>query len=318
MGRSRRGGTRRSRTSTRSAGCTSSSRGTACGRPTSSRIRSRRDRAVRRRCCARLLARGDCEIGAHHHAWETPPCATPTTSHRHPYALSLPLEQFDAQLASLTEAIRSGVGVPPRLVSIRAASASRPRTSRRSSSRAISSSRAWRRCSTKRTNGDRISSARRSLRTSWRTTMRRAPGTSDLLELPISAALNRRVPAMLERWYGRAPWPYTTKRVLRLLRIAHVRWLRPSYSSAEDMIALARQTRRARRADPQPAVPLERGHRRRQSVQPHRRASSQAFFDRLRTVADVRDARAGRRADDVRGVPPAVRRRTGRHAGASA
>ena len=32
-----------------------------------------------------------------------------------------------------------------------------------------------------------------------------------------------------------------TKRVLRWLRLAHVRWLRPSYSSAEDMMALARR-----------------------------------------------------------------------------
>jgi hypothetical protein len=62
-----------------------------------------------------------------------------------------------------------------------------------------------------------------------------------VLELPISAALNRRLPSLLESWYGRAPWPYHTRRALRLLRIAHVRWLRPSYSSAEDMIALARQ-----------------------------------------------------------------------------
>jgi hypothetical protein len=62
-----------------------------------------------------------------------------------------------------------------------------------------------------------------------------------VLELPISAALNRRLPAFVERWYGRAPWPYTTKRVLRLSGVAKVRWLRPSYSSAEDMIALARQ-----------------------------------------------------------------------------
>src|SRR5215475_7602372 len=51
-----------------------------------------------------LLAGGDCEIGAHHHAWETPPC-TPEDIDRHPYALSLPIEQFDAQLASLTAAI---------------------------------------------------------------------------------------------------------------------------------------------------------------------------------------------------------------------
>jgi hypothetical protein len=46
---------------------------------------------------------------------------------------------------------------------------------------------------------------------------------------------------VVESWYGRAPWPYQTRRALRLLRIAHVRWLRPSYSSAADMIALGRQ-----------------------------------------------------------------------------
>jgi hypothetical protein len=62
-----------------------------------------------------------------------------------------------------------------------------------------------------------------------------------VLELPISAALDRRVPPVVERWYGRAPWPYQTRRMLRLARIAKVRWLRPSYSSAEDMIALSRQ-----------------------------------------------------------------------------
>jgi hypothetical protein len=66
-------------------------------------------------------------------------------------------------------------------------------------------------------------------------------GSSALLELPVSVALNRRLPAWLERRYGRAPWPYTTKRLIRLARLAHVRWLRPSYSSAEDMIALGRQ-----------------------------------------------------------------------------
>jgi hypothetical protein len=67
------------------------------------------------------------------------------------------------------------------------------------------------------------------------------PGTSGLLELPISAALSRRVPGWLERAYGRAPSPYKTRRILRWLRIAHVRWLRPSYSSADDMMSLARE-----------------------------------------------------------------------------
>ena len=32
-----------------------------------------------------LQAGGDCEIGAHHHAWETPPC-TAEDVRRHPYA----------------------------------------------------------------------------------------------------------------------------------------------------------------------------------------------------------------------------------------
>ena len=44
------------------------------------------------------------------------------------------------------------------------------------------------------------------------------PGSSSLLELPISAALNRRRAGVVEHWYARAPWPYTTKRVLRLLQ----------------------------------------------------------------------------------------------------
>ena len=39
-----------------------------------------------------LLARGDCEIGAHHHAWETPPC-TPEDVARHAYASTLPRDR---------------------------------------------------------------------------------------------------------------------------------------------------------------------------------------------------------------------------------
>jgi peptidoglycan/xylan/chitin deacetylase (PgdA/CDA1 family) len=60
----------------------------------------------------RLVARGDCEIGAHHHAWETPPFDAGDVD-RHPYALSLPIEQFEAQLASLTDAITDAIGVRP-------------------------------------------------------------------------------------------------------------------------------------------------------------------------------------------------------------
>src|SRR4029453_17650670 len=71
------------------------------------------------------------------------------------------------------------------------------------------------------------------------------PGTSDVLEVPVSSALNRRLPKPLQYLYARAPRPYTTKRALRALRILRQRWLRPSYSSLDDMIALARDLARA-------------------------------------------------------------------------
>ncbi|HET9369597.1 MAG TPA: hypothetical protein VFO19_05095 [Vicinamibacterales bacterium] len=188
---------------------------------------------------ARLLARGDCEIGAHHHAWETPPFS-PADVQRHPYALSLPLDQFDAQLASLTEAIAHAVGVAP--ASYRSGrfgfSASHVSSLERQGY-LIESSVAPLFYEAHKQGPDFVGAPLDPYFLAYDDATR--PGTSNLLELPISAALSRRVPAIVERWYGRAPKPYTTRRVLRLLRVAHVRWLRPSYSSAEDMIALARQ-----------------------------------------------------------------------------
>jgi hypothetical protein len=67
-----------------------------------------------------------------------------------------------------------------------------------------------------------------------------APGTSNVLEVPVSAGLNRRLPRFVQHAYARAPRPYTTRRVLRALRLLRLRWLRPSYSSLDDMIGLAR------------------------------------------------------------------------------
>ena len=54
-----------------------------------------------------------------------------------------------------------------------------------------------------------------------------SPGTSNLLEVPLSAALNRALPKRLQYLYARAPRNYTTKRVLRKLGVARMRWLRP-------------------------------------------------------------------------------------------
>jgi hypothetical protein len=185
-----------------------------------------------------LLARQDCEIGAHHHAWETPPCS-PDDVARHPYALSLPMDQFDAQLASLTTAITEAVGTPP--VSYRSGrfgfSAAHV-SSLEQQGYLVESSVAPLFYEAHKQGPDFVGAPLTPYYLAYDDATR--PGTSNLLELPISAALNRRVPAAVERWYGRAPWPYTTKRMLRLLRVARVQWLRPSYSSAEDMIALAR------------------------------------------------------------------------------
>lgn len=184
-----------------------------------------------------LIARGDCEIGAHHHAWETPPCSADDVR-RHPYAMSLPLDQFDAQLSSLTEAITEAVGVRP--VSYRSGRFGFSASHVSSLERAgylVESSVAPLFYEAHKQGPDFVGAPLTPYFLAYDDATR--SGSSRVLELPISAALSRRVPALIERLYGRAPSPYLTKRVLRLLKVAEVQWLRPSYSSADDMIALA-------------------------------------------------------------------------------
>lgn len=184
-----------------------------------------------------LLTRGDCEIGAHHHAWETPPFA-PEDVDRHPYALSLPDAQFDAQLASLTTAITDAVGVRP--VSYRSGRfgfSARHVSSLEQQGYLVDSSVTPLFYEAHKGGPDFVDAPLAPYYLAYDSATR--PGTSAVLELPVSAALNRRVPRWLELAYGRTPWPYQTKRALRLARIATVRWLRPSYTSAADMKALA-------------------------------------------------------------------------------
>jgi hypothetical protein len=185
----------------------------------------------------RLHARGDCEIGAHHHAWETPPC-DPADAVRHPYALSLSLDQFEAQVASLTDAIAEAVGVAP--VTYRSGrfgfSAAHVSPLERRGY-LVESSVAPLFYEAHKRGPDFVRAPLTPYFLAYDDPTR--AGSSGLLELPISAALNRRVPDWVAHAYGRLPWPYTSRRVLRLARIARVRWLRPSYSSAADMIALA-------------------------------------------------------------------------------
>jgi hypothetical protein len=189
-----------------------------------------------------LLGRGDCEVGAHHHVWETPPCTAEDIA-RHAYASMLPRDQFDRQLASLTEAIAANVGVAP--VSYRSGrfgfSADHVASLERHGY-LVESSVAPLFYEAHKGGPEFVEAPLRPYFLSYDSATR--PGTSNLLEVPVSAALNRRWPKALQYAYARAPRPYATKRVLRALRLVRMRWLRPSYSSLADMIALARDLAR--------------------------------------------------------------------------
>ncbi len=186
-----------------------------------------------------LLARGDCEIGAHHHAWETPPC-TEEDVRRHPYASTLPREQFERQLESLTCAIERATGKRP--VSYRSGrfgfSAAHVSGLERLGY-LVESSVAPLFYEAHKGGPEFVEAPLRPYFLAYDSATR--PGSSNVLEVPVSAALNRRLPKALQYAYARLPRPYTSKRVLRALRVLRMRWLRPSYSSLDDMIALARE-----------------------------------------------------------------------------
>lgn len=185
-----------------------------------------------------LAARGTCEIGAHHHAWETPPC-TRQDIRRHPYAADLPLAQFEQQLAALTDAIAAAVGSRP--VSYRSGrfgfSAAHTSALERLGY-LVESSVAPLFYEAHKGGPDFVDAPLTPYFLAYDSAVR--PGASRVLEVPVSAALDRRLPRWLQRAYARAPRPYTTKRILRKLGVARVRWLRPSYSPLADMISLAR------------------------------------------------------------------------------
>jgi peptidoglycan/xylan/chitin deacetylase (PgdA/CDA1 family) len=185
-----------------------------------------------------LLAGGDCEIGAHHHAWETPPC-TDDDVRRHPYASALPLEQFERQLETLTAAIERVTGRGP--VSYRSGrfgfSAAHVAGLERLGY-LVESSVAPLFYEAHKGGPEFVEAPLRPYFLAYDSATR--PGSSNVLEVPVSAALNRRLPRALQHAYARLPRPYASKRVLKALRILRVRWLRPSYSSLDDMVALAR------------------------------------------------------------------------------
>lgn len=185
-----------------------------------------------------LRESGTCEIGAHHHAWETPPCS-PEDMQRHPYALQLPLDQFEAQLDAMTRAIEQAVGERP--VSYRSGRFGFAASHVSALERAgytIDSSIAPLFYEAHKGGPDFADAPLTPYYLAYDHATR--PGCSQVMELPISAMLHRRVPKAVALAWARAPKNYTTKRVLKKLGIARLRWLRPSYSSLDDMKSLAR------------------------------------------------------------------------------
>jgi peptidoglycan/xylan/chitin deacetylase (PgdA/CDA1 family) len=185
-----------------------------------------------------LLAQGGCEVGAHHHAWETPPC-TADDVRRHSYALELPRRQFELQLESLTAAITAAVGQRP--VSYRSGRYGFSATHVAPLEKhgyLVDSSIAPLFYESHKGGPEFVEAPLTPYFLAYDNATR--AGCSQLLEVPVSAALNRRLPKPLQYAYARAPFNYTTKRGLRALRLLRMQWLRPSYSSLEDMIGLAR------------------------------------------------------------------------------
>jgi hypothetical protein len=184
-----------------------------------------------------LLEGSDCEIGAHHHAWETPPFS-PGDVERHPYASMLPRAQFEAQLESLTIAITRAAGRRP--LSYRSGRFGFSADHVGALERAgylVESSVAPLFFETHKGGPEFVEAPLRPYFLAYDSAV--APGSSNVLEVPVSAGVNRRLPKRVQYLYARAPQPYTTKRVLRALKLVRMRWLRPSYSSLADMRALA-------------------------------------------------------------------------------
>ena len=188
--------------------------GTASGRPTSSRIRSRWIRG-RPTCCAGCSRAATARLARITTPGKRRRAPRPT-SRRHPYASSLPRVQFEQQLESLTSAITAASGTRP--VSYRsgrfgfsAAHVSAPRAA----GYLVDSSVAPLFYESHKGGPEFVDAPLTPYFLAYDSATR--PGSSDVLEVPVSAALNRRLPKLLQYAYARAPRPYTTKRVLRAL-----------------------------------------------------------------------------------------------------
>lgn len=182
-----------------------------------------------------LAASGRCEIATHHHPWSTPPVVDD-----HLYPLNLEPPHFEEQLKVLTEAVAAITGEGP--VSYRAGrngfTGWQVPKLVELGYRVDSSVDPF--FNEKRKGGPSFAGAPITPYFVNTDDPRRA-GESELLELPVTSALDRKWPRWLETAYADVTSAYQFRRALRLMRLARPIWLRPSYSKPEDMLALARR-----------------------------------------------------------------------------
>jgi peptidoglycan/xylan/chitin deacetylase (PgdA/CDA1 family) len=182
-----------------------------------------------------LASTGRAEIAAHHHPWSTPPEVAD-----HLYPLNLAPEHFREQLHRLTDAVSGITGSRP--VSYRAG-----RNGFAGWQVPILEELGYLVDSSvdpffneKRKGGPSFAGAPLAPYFVSPEDPRRA-GSSGLLEIPVTSALDRKWPPWLQTAYADVSSAYRFRRALRLLGVARPIWLRPSYSKASDMRLLARR-----------------------------------------------------------------------------
>jgi peptidoglycan/xylan/chitin deacetylase (PgdA/CDA1 family) len=182
-----------------------------------------------------LAATGRCEIGTHHHPWTTPPLVD-----GHLYPLNLEPSHFAAQLRTLTDKVAEVSGRRP--VSYRAGRNGFAgwQVELLENEGYIVDSSVDPFFNERKKGGPSFAGAPRTPYFVGDENPCR-PGSSPLLELPITSALNRRWPQWLQTAYAGFTPAYQFRRVLRLMKIVRPIWLRPSYSKTEDMLLLAKR-----------------------------------------------------------------------------
>jgi len=196
---------------------------------------------------ARILAdlRGEgCEIGAHLHPWDTPPL-TPADADGGPKPFPTELEEnvLRDKLANLTRALEERIGQRP--VSHRAGRWALDGRGLRALEdlgyrvdTSVTPLVSWER-HRGRAAGSRGPCYKRAPAAPYRPDRDDVcrPGSSPVLEVPVSIAFARRLPVGVREWYRRAPDSHPLVRAVRKSGLVRPTWFRPTRTSAARMIA---------------------------------------------------------------------------------